>query len=207
MTSAIVIKNLILFILIILIGHFLVKNFLFDKVPSSSKLDNNTPNSTTAIATLQVQPQQAKQVVVKDDIEPTISKQEKEPEGLDKAKAELLKFVDEGDEGDLIYVNFGKDMNKYFNTNTALPPVSTDDCKSVVQTSQFPLSTTCDPNIQSLKTSMKKETPRKPRACINLTKNVLVLNEYDNESSMNGGELFNGLNAFDNFDNHFQLLN
>lgn len=194
MAYAIVIKNLILFILIILIGHFLVKNVLFDKGTPSTKLPNIILDSS--ISTKMQHPPQTETVGV-------ISKQEKEPEGLDKAKAELLKFVDEGDEGD---DSVNKNVDKYFNTSISLPPVPTDDCKSAEQISQFPLSTTCDPNMQSLKTSITRDTPRKPRACINLTKNVLVLNEYDNENSMNGGELFNGLNAFDNFDNHFQLL-
>jgi hypothetical protein len=29
------------------------------------------------------------------------------------------------------------------------------------------------------------------------------LNEYENESTMNGGELFGGLSAYDAFDNNF----
>jgi hypothetical protein len=196
MMSAIVIKNIILFVLIVLIGHFLVKNFLIDK-------DGVNDRATTSIVTAQ-HPKDTDSIVQqtqlsKDATEPSLSKPEKEPEGLDKAKAELLKFIDEEENGGL---------TKYFaEPRQETSKVPTDDCKSKVQTSQFPLSTTCDPDIQIIDAAMKKEIPRKPKQCTNLTKNVLVLSEYDNENTMNGGELFNGLNAFDSFDNHFQLLN
>jgi hypothetical protein len=188
MTSAIVIKNILLFVLIVLIGHFLVKNFLVDKEPTKSvNVLINEPTETQKVV--------EQKHAAKDATEPSISKSDLEPEGLDKAKAELLKFVDEEETG--------TNLNKYFKETSKVP---TDDCKSKIQTSQFPLSTTCNPDIQVIDTAMKTETPRKPQECTNLTKNVLVLNEYDNENTMNGGELFNGLNAFDSYDNHFQLL-
>lgn len=191
MTPAIVVKNIILVVLLVLIGHFLVKNFLVDKEltkPHGNELSpilkttnhKDKTNNETTVA-----------------VEPKIAKPEKEPEGLDKAKAELLKFVDEEDSS--------LNLKKFFKETSSVP---TDDCKSKIQTSQFPLSTTCDPNIQAIDVSaeMKKETPKKPKNCTILGKNILVLNEYDNENVMNGGELFNGLNAYDSFDNQFQLL-
>jgi hypothetical protein len=134
--------------------------------------------------------------MVKDATEPSIAKKEKESEGLDKVKAELLQFVDEEESE--------QKLNKFFVEGGVVP---TDDCKSKVDVSAFPLSTTCDANIQSLhNTTISTETPRKPKQCTLLSKNVMVLNEYDNENTMNGGDLYNGLNAFDTFDNHFQLL-
>lgn len=185
MTPAIVVKNIILFVLIVLIGHFLVKNFLIDK--------QDPKQQPTSISSIKIDAKQEETTKKKDATEATIAKPEKEPEGLDKAKAELLKFVDEEDT-DL-------NLKKFFKETSDVP---TDECKSKLQTSQFPLSTTCDPNIQAIE--VKKEVPRKPKSCTNLSKNILVLNEYDNENVMNGGELFGGLNAFDSFDNQFQLL-
>jgi hypothetical protein len=192
MTPAVVVKNIILFVLLVLIGHFLVKNFLVDKELTKPQ---GTEVSHSAIINAIEKKDIHKEAVVA--VEPKIAKPEKEPEGLDKAKAELLKFVDEEDNV--------SHLKKFFKESSSVP---TDDCKSKIQTSQFPLSTTCDPNIQAINISaeMKKETPKKPKNCTNLGKNILVLNEYDNESVMNGGELFNGLNAFDSFDNQFQLL-
>lgn len=190
MTVAIAIKNLILFILIILIGHFVVKNFLLDK-------ESVVKTKPTQDSIFPIKLPSATQSTVKDATEPTIAKKEKEPEGLDKAKAELLKFVDEEDNE--------QTLNKYFVKTSSIP---TDDCKSKVEVSPFPLSTTCDPNIQILPNKNNaNEPPKKPKQCTLLSKNVMVLNEYDNENTMNGGDLFNGLNAFDSFDNHFQLLN
>lgn len=186
MTPAIVVKNIILFLLIVLIGHFLVKNFLIDKE------DKNSPLLIVQSPETIVQKQKSS----KDNTEPTIAKSEKEPEGLDKAKAELLKFVDEEETE--------HNLKPFFKDTSNVP---TDDCKSKIQTSQFPLSTTCDPNIQIVDAyTDKRKDAKKPNICTTLTKNVLVLNEYDNENVMNGGELFNGLNAFDSFDNHFQML-
>lgn len=201
MTPAIVIKNIILFILVVLIGHFLVKNFLIDKDTTSTSQSKtvfpqvlqgkDTKNAKDTKDTNQSLP-----TLVKDATEPIISKPENEVEGLDKAKEELLKFVDEED---------GDHINKYFKETT---PVPTDDCKSKTQTSQFPLSTTCDPDIQNVQNvNTKKDLAKKPKDCTLIRKNILVLNEYDNENVMNGGELFNGLSAFDTFDNQFQLLN
>ncbi len=196
MTSAIVIKNILLFVLIVLIGHFLVKNFLLDKEPSK------IPVHALVVDSTETQKVVEEKHATRDATEPSISKPDVEPEGLDKAKAELLKFVDEEEAGAF---NAAKEdnLNKYFKETSKVP---TDDCKSKIQPSQFPLSTTCNPDIQVIDTAMKTETPRKPTQCTNLTKNVLVLNEYDNENTMNGGELFNGLNAFDSYDNHFQLV-
>lgn len=189
MTLAIVIKNIILFILIIFIAHFVIKNFLLDKESVAKPIQKHDI----------VQTKQSSDAppLLKDATEPTISKKEKEPEGLDKAKADLLKFVDEEDSE--------QTLNKYFTKTSSIP---TDDCKSKVEVSSFPLSTTCDPNIQTLHNKNNaKDNPKKPKQCTLLTKNVMVLNEYDNENTMNGGDLFNGLNAFDSFDNHFQLIN
>lgn len=200
MSLAVVIKNLILFVLIILIGHFLVKNYLLDKhAPSTtpSKPSSSIPEkSTSQLPPSLAQPLKSgvgEGLPVVD--KPQDSKPLTEPQGLDKAKEELLKFVDDEEES----VN----MSKYFSCTTTLPPVPTDDCKSKVQVSQFPLSTTCDANIQIVsKEPIKKDISH----CAVSSTNVVLLNEYENEKPMNGGALYGGLSGFDSFDNHYSFL-
>lgn len=202
MSLAIVIKNLILFILIILIGHFLVKNYLVDKQvtpkPTKPQLDvpQKPPVTSTTLPTPTVQPLKSgvgEGLPIVD--KPQDSKPLTEPQGLDKAKEELLKFVDDDEEN--------ANMSKYFSCNKTLPAVPTDDCKSKVQVSQFPLSTTCDPNIQIVK---KEPSKKEPSSCTVSSTNVVLLNEYENEKPMNGGELYGGLSGFDSFDNHYSFL-
>jgi hypothetical protein len=110
--------------------------------------------------------------------------------GLDKAKEELLKFIDDDD--DVV-------MEKYFDgktTNNGMIP--TDNCKPKQTDNMFPLSTTCDPNTQNM--SKGDKVIKSDCDLLQDKKQLLILNEYENENSMNGGSLFGGLNAFDAFD-------
>lgn len=175
MSLAIVIKNIILFVLIILIGHFLVKNYLLDKQVTSSPTPTQ-PKLQVISPTLPLAPTHQPLTSGVGEGLPLIDKPQDskplvEPQGLDKAKEELLKFVDDDDEN--------ASMAKYFTCNKTLPPVPTDDCKSKVQVSQFPLSTTCDPNIQVVKND---PTKRDPSQCTISSTNVVLVNEYENEN-------------------------
>lgn len=199
MSLAIVIKNIILFVLIILIGHFIVINFLLDKQGSNSGAPSK-PYTTSST----VQPPPSTSLPLSKPLKsgvgeglpvvdkPQDSKPLVEPQGLDRAKEELLKFVDDDES-----------MAKYFTCNKTLPPVPTDDCKSKVQVSQFPLSTTCDPNIQIVKKDPIKVDPSQ---CTLSSTNVVLVNEYEDEKPMNGGALYGGLSGFDSFDNHYSFL-
>lgn len=194
MSLAIVIKNTILVILIILIGHFMVKNFLLEKKPLPSYREE--PNKELGGALVPIKNELAPSPIVPENETPlakpssdTVSTIQG---GLDKAKEELLKFIDDDDD----------DIEGYFGNDTELGIQPTDNCKPKVQDSMFPLSTTCNPDIQSLP---KTEKPVKGNCNLNQTKkNVMLINEYDDENTMNGGALYGGLSAFDSFDNNYQ---
>jgi hypothetical protein len=205
MSVAIVIKNTILVILIILIGHFMVKNYLLDKHVKSSI--NSLTKQATVLATkpntyvggplVPIKTELALAPIVPENETP-IAKPSSDAMGtiqggLDKAKEELLKFIDDDDEED--------NVDRYFSKDTTLPQQPTDNCKVKVDDKMLPLSSTCDQTIQSMprndmvaKTNTTTHSPQK---------NVVFLKEYENESTMNGGELFGGLTAFDAFDNNF----
>lgn len=207
---AIVIKNTLLLVLIILIGHFMIKNILMDKKPSTQPVATAKPSEAAFMNYIQQSQKTKKESEPKkqelpignntDDLTevhfPIPSKDDlpKVQGGLDKAKEELLKFIDDDDEEGVI--------EKYFDSKTG--PVPSDNCKPKESDNMFPLSTTCDPNLQTL-----PSTDKNVKANCNLNqdkKNVMILKEYENESSMNGGTLYGGLNAFDTFDHSFQEL-
>lgn len=193
MSLAIVIKNTILVILIILIGHFMVKNFLLDKKPSLSY--KGEPNKDLGGALVPIKKELTPSPIVPENETP-LAKPSSEPiatvqGGLDKAKEELLKFID-GDD----------DIEGYFGNDIELGIQPTDNCKPKVQDNMFPLSTTCNPDIQFL-----PKTDKSVKANCNLKqikKNIMMINEYDDENTMNGGALYGGLSAFDSFDNNYQ---
>lgn len=194
MSLAIVIKNTILVILIILIGHFMVKNFLLDK-KNRLPTYKEQPNKGLGGALVPIRNELAPAPIVPENETP-IAKPSSDPVslvqgGLDKAKEELLKFID-GDD----------DIEGYFGNESVLGTQPTDNCKPKMQDNVFPLSTTCNPNIQSL-----PQPEMDVKANCNLTqtkKNVMMINEYADESTMNGGALYGGLSAFDSFDNNYQ---
>lgn len=195
MSLAIVIKNTILVILIILIGHFMVKNFLLDKKPRPSYKEE--PNKELGGSLVPLKNEIVPSPIVPENETP-LAKPSSEPVsmiqgGLDKAKEELLKFVDGDDE-----------IEGYFGNDSDLGTQPTDNCKPKVQDTMFPLSTTCNPDIQFLP---KTDKSIKANCDLNqIKKNIMLINEYDDESTMNGGALYGGLSAFDNFDNNYQSL-
>ena len=70
---------------------------------------------------------------------------------------------------------------------------------------RLPLSTTCSTKISDLKTD--KSLEKKVIADCNLPqdkKNIMILNEYENENSMNGGSLYGNLGAYDEFDLNYE---
>jgi hypothetical protein len=207
MSLAIIIKNTILVVLIILIGHFMVKNFLLEKRPRLPA-HKTEPNKGLGGALIPVKMDITPSPILPENETP-IAKPSSEAlfgiqGGLDKAKEELLKFIDDEDEDN---------VERFFGSDTTLGSQPTDNCKPKCQDNMFPLSTTCDPSMQTLQTtnstnSMQAVLDKPVKANCNLSQNqksVIMLNEYDNESTMNGGELFGGLSAFDSFDNNFQV--
>jgi hypothetical protein len=116
--------------------------------------------------------------------------------GLDKAKLELLKFVDDEDDN----------METFFAQQTPtlkLEAIPSDNCKLKTQDSMLPLATTCDPLVPDLKQSSKATTNS---SVAYDKKGLMILKEYENESTMNGGSLYGGLSAFDTFNDNFQPI-
>lgn len=202
MSVAIIIKNTILVVLIILIGHFMVKNFLLDKKklsPSTSpSTSSQEPNKEVGGALVNVKNEVAPTPIVPESetpiAKPASDAVQQIQGGLDKAKEELLKFIDDDEDED--------NVDRYFSKDATLPPQPTDNCKAKVLDPILPLSTTCDQSIQMMAKSDKTVKIGTANVC-NPQKNVVMLNEYENESTMNGGELFGGLSAYDAFDNNF----
>lgn len=202
MSVAIMIKNTILVVLIILIGHFMVKNFLLDKKHKSSPAPTNVsttePKQDISGALVPVKNELAPAPIVPESetpiAKPSSDAVQTVQGGLDKAKEELLKFIDDEDDEDTV--------DRYFSKDATLPPQPTDNCKVKVLDNMLPLSTTCDQSIQSMPKNDKVVKAGTEGVC-NPNKNIVMLNEYENESTMNGGALFGGLSAYDAFDNNF----
>jgi hypothetical protein len=203
MSLALVIKNTILVILIILIVHFMVKNVLLEKsstqgVPLGKKemhpLLESKKEKVTGILKIESEPSpidNPESILENKAGKPSSDTVSKVSGGLDKAKEELLKFIDDDDEN----------LEEYFNKSQDLAPVPVDqrNAKSVDQ--PLPLNTTCDQGVQNVS---RVDKPIKANCNFAQDKNVLILNEYDNESTMNGGSLFGGLGAYDAFDTNYQ---
>jgi hypothetical protein len=196
MHFALAIKNTILVVLIILIVHFMVKNVLLEKPLLKPVQPVPSAPIPAPVPTPVLVP------VPSADIPPSKPSSDEVPKtkqqgGLDKAKEELLKFVSDDDD---------EDLDKYFTKCTTSTPLSSDNatCKSnVPRDPPFPLSTTCDPAIQKLPSSAPQSTLCAKKTSDTKNK-VMILQEYDNENSMNGGDLYGGLKAYDMFDDHYQ---
>lgn len=214
MSVSTIIKNTILIVLIILIGHFMIQNVLVDKKPQTQQktplLEDKESKPKYHGSTLEISD-------LKDgkDSEAKVNQPVVGTErpvgmpssltvscvngGLDKAKQELLKFVD--DEEDAMDTFFTKQM-----PTLKMEAVPSDNCKLKTQDAMLPLATTCDPLISTLHTQLNSGDIEKTNSSSVAydKKGLMILQEYDNESTMNGGSLYGGLSAFDAFNDNFQ---
>ena len=109
------------------------------------------------------------------------------------------------------------DLDRYFKDNIVSDNVAdlankfercdarSDVCKFKADNHQLPLSTTCSTKISDLKTTPSLE--KRVIADCNLPqdkKNIMILNEYENENSMNGGLLYGNLGAYDEFELNYE---
>jgi hypothetical protein len=144
---AIGIKNAILFFLIIMIMHFLLKNILFDKQqPQKSYFENF------------------------------------------EEKQKMMDYI----------FKESNSIVKECNNEEKCLPIKTDD--TVASSKDLP--TTCDAEVTE-----KKEEDMVVKADCQLSqekKSFMVIKEYENERGMNGGKLFDGLDAYDGYDLYFQ---
>jgi hypothetical protein len=176
------IKNAILVLLIILILHVLIKNALMEtnvQTPTK-KLEDFKPVSP-------LDPELNKVAPVKVPECPA-------PEKKEDDNAELLKYVygDDADQADIATFFKGldvtRDVEKEINSKLKCPVLKSDD-------NSLPLSTTCDPKLQNMATTLAQEV----KADCNLEQNLqtMLIKEYKNENSMNGGDLYGNLSAYD----------
>jgi len=113
--------------------------------------------------------------------------------------------------------NYKDNLDKYFKDNVVSDEVEklekkfekcdarSDICKFKADNHQLPTSTTCDPGIFEIKPSQSLE--KRVMADCNLPqdkKNIMILNKYENENTMNGGLLYGELNAYDEFDTNYE---
>jgi len=203
------IKNSILVFLIILILHFLIKNALFDKnvrlkerfIPTHREGQKEHPSQEgfrkeTAVTV------PVKENLVEEHVETkeTFKNQNQKQEecGGTMEDDELYKYVygDEGmDDAEISKYFKGMDVTKDVEENIQgkMKCTSLAEQNNVPTDVTKPISTTCDPSLQP-----PKPTQLPVKANCNLEQNlpIMVLNQYDNESTMNGGDMF-GLSAYD----------
>ena len=151
-------KNAILFLLIILILHFLIKNILVDRKPE-------TPAQQSYF------------------------------EKFTEQRKKIMNFINSDEETELNKAFDQKLIKECTSESTCLPRKSDEHI--------LPLSTTCDAGIQEL----KPDDPMKLKADCQLPqdyKSFMVIKEYENEKGMNGGKLFDGLDAYDGFEDYFE---
>ena len=181
------IKNAILIILIILIIHFAIMNIMSNRVP---------PQKTQEKALEKVQDKALERFE-----ESTIKclPVQNPSVNLESEKENLLKFVF----GDNIPKD-GSGLDKFFkdySNEIEKCDKPYEQCSKKSDDHTVPLATTCNPHIQEL--SSEIDNLKKLPVC-NTKKDLMILNQYDNENQMNGGLIYADINAFDNYDLSFQ---
>lgn len=138
----------------------------------------------------------------------------------DLEQEDMLEYVTKGDISGNKNSKKGSiddELDRYFKDNMVSENVAdladkfekcdsqSDICKFKADNHQLPLSTTCSTKITDLKTD--KSLEKRVIADCNLPqdkKNIMILKEYENENSMNGGALYGNLGAYDEFDLNFE---
>lgn len=208
MLLSIGIKNSILVILIILIIHFFLKNML-----KSQSLAIQTPEQFEMPIKSIIEPNNDPIKFIQGPTSKNITSC-LEPDRLDDIQMkkmeqdEMMQYVAMGDTDN---DNDKSSLDKYFKDNNTINTIDsklipTDNiCKMKVDNHQLPLSTTCNTNIQN----MSNNNNMKIQADCELNqdkKNMMILNEYEDEKPMNGGLLYGDLNAFDSNNINYQTI-
>lgn len=203
---AVSIKNSILILLIVLILHFLIKNTLMEKrsfakqeVASKSVMESFASTSTNTSAPTPAAPKEASKPAPVAEAPKECDAIEVKERNTDKEREELLKYVfgDDAKADD-------QDLDQFFRPTTEGVSTTQGDPCPLPRTdaSSLPVSTTCDPSLLSLSLEKDRKKPASNKCVKQDVRAGMVLQEYDNESGMNGG-LFGGLNAFDGFASSF----
>jgi hypothetical protein len=216
------IKNSILVILIILIIHVFLKNLVVEQTRINTKQENET-FTIASQSTLKPFDIQKDNIVLKSDTKvdryggDIQSKEDicrntkvKDLQLNKLLEDEMLEYVKKGDDDN----DDTENLDKYFKDNIVSENVKVlenkyikndpDVCKFKEDNHQLPLSTTCNTNIQKINS---KEIDKTVIADCNLSqdkKNIMILNQYANENTMNGGLLYGDLEAYDTFDTNYE---
>lgn len=192
-------KNAILVLLIILILHVLIKNAIADKKVKDTGKKEGYQNSPLSRADLKDLNNQNNFDVASLDVNKVKTIKAPSCPAKEENKdddTELLKYVygDDKDASDISQyfkgMDITKDVQKEIDAKTS--------CKAIVKDESLPLSTSCDPQFQSLNTdTLSKHVKHNCNLKQNISNMMLV--EYEGENAMNGGELYGDLSAFDGF--------
>jgi hypothetical protein len=197
------IKNAILFILIILIFHFVIKNMLIDRTNTSTYASSIKNTIITQESPLGIQatkenfqaascPDYPKPPEFNEDS--SKSKCLPNTDSASSDKDNLMKFVF----GDDTVAKDSKDLDVFFPKDAASCDKPYNECK-LKDDNHTPLPSSCSIDFQ-----LPAPTDAKKKEICNTKKQLMIVNEYENEKPENGGTLFGGISAFDNYDLNFQ---
>lgn len=180
------IKNSILIVLIIFILHFLLKNVLLSKREHYSVCDGSTASKVSPPDVKSKDTPVLADVSENDTYDAWFGKEQVKDQSNDNDFADLDKYFN----GEL---DIKKEVEK------------AASCPIPVKDASLPKSSTCDVNFEKLPVDVLKKDI-KANCNLRQDKTVMIVNEYENESVLNGGKLFMNLDAYDNLDSMFAPL-
>lgn len=201
------ISNALMFIVIILIFHFVIKNMIIDRENTTtyaqsikSTVVTQESSGSAAITALPIGVKELFQATCPDFPKPpefnedsTKSKCLPNNDSASSEKDDLMKFVF----GDGPAKRDSADLDVYFkNEPSCDKPYK--EC-ALKDDNHTPLPSSC-----SIDFNLPANTDMKKKDICNNKKQLMVVNEYENEKPENGGTLFGGISAFDGYDLSFQ---
>lgn len=201
-------KNAILFLLIILILHVLIKNAMIEKEKLPKVLKEMYTEKVKETA-------KKEEIEKKDNVDTKDKTKSKEDNAKDgKTQKETIETTnkEQFQNNDLlsyVYDDDNIDIAKYFKGMDVTKDVTKDienklECSILeeVTKTEFPKSTTCDP---ALKIATDAEAKRIKADCdLKQNGHYLTLKEYEEENMMNGGSIYGDLKGYDSFDASFE---
>lgn len=202
------IKNSILILLIVLIFHFLIKNFLLNTNTNSLKKEYFSENDIEENCKTENTIKIPEAVNAVDDIihEQIISTPETtcnfEKEGMSKNDIFASWFENENKQQ-----NNDAELDKYFagELDMSKELEKAAKCPLPIRDTELPQTSTCDLKTETIPIdvfhkNIKTSTPNQN------SKMGMMLKEYENENIMNGGKLFMDLAAYNSCDDIFAQL-
>lgn len=190
------IKNSILILLIIFIFHFFIKNVLLTKAETFvSWVDKKTSGECIK----DVLADDKKNAKSQGGAEPNVEVLVDKP-AVPKANEEEAANVYDAWFGSDPTNNPDADLDRYFagEIDIAKEVEEATKCPIPVKDMSLPLSSTCDVNFDKLPADLTYKSVKANCNIVQDKKNAMMLNEYEDETDMNGGKLYMGLDAYDN---------